>query len=295
MTGFLAALGTKAAERWLALLALPGALFLGFATATWIMRRAGAGLFDVTPVADAAGQLARTDRPTGPLFLLAGAVLVGAAGVGLAAHGLGGLVQRFWFAARLGPLGRMLTARRRTEWLNADRDYWEAVRFRCQHPHDTTADPNRALAARNRICLVRPDRPMWMTDRIRAAGERVYHAYGLDLGSLWPRLWLSVPDPVRAELIAAKTRLADDARLCAWGLLYLVPALWWWPSLLIAAATCTVSWRRARISCDVLSDLVESGVDLYAGDLAQRLGVATPDGLTREAGRELTERIRKDS
>lgn len=295
MTGFLAALGTKAAERWLALLALPGALFLGFATASWIMRRAGAWLFDVTPVADVAGQLARTDRPAGPLFLLTVAVLVGAAGVGLAAHGLGGLVQRFWFATRLGPLGRMLTAHRLSKWLNADLAHEKAVISWYQDPHDTTADPNRALAARNRICLVRPDRPMWMADRIRAAGERVHHTYGLDLGSLWPRLWLSVPDPVRAELIAARTRLADDARLCAWGLLYLVPALWWWPSLLIAAVTCTVSWRRARVSCDALSDFVESGVDLYAGDLAQRLGVATPDGLTREAGRELTARIRKDS
>jgi hypothetical protein len=294
VSGFLAALSAKAAERWLALLAVPGAMLLAFAAATWTVRRAGAW-FDTAPVVDAVGDLARGGNSAGELVVLTVLVLVGAAAAGLAAQGLGGLVLRFWFATRLGPVGRRLTARRQAAWLRADAAYREAL-FRWYHnPLDSAAESNLRLAVRDGMCPVRPERPMWMADRLRAAGERVFVAYGLDLGSLWPRLWLELPDAARAELVAARTRLSDDARLCGWGLLYLAPALWWPPALAVAAATGMVAWRRARISTAVLSDLVESAVDLYADSVATRLGVPTPEGLTRDAGRELTERLRKDA
>lgn len=285
MTGVLTTLGAKAAERWIALLALPGALFLAFVAATRLMR--DGRLFDVSPVV---AELSRPHRPAASLVLLAAAVLVGAAGAGFVAQGLGALVQRLWFATRLGPPGWALTALRRWWWKRADDAYGDEL---------VASDPdmrklNLLLAKRDRICPVQPDRPLWMADRLRAVGERVHVTYGLDLGSLWPRLWLVVPDGVRTELSSARARLTDDARLCAWGLMYLVPALWWWPSAVIAVGTCVVAWRRGRASCDTLSDLIESAVDLHAGAVAEHLGINAPEGLTRAVGDQVTERLRKD-
>ena len=206
------------------------------------------------------------------------------------ARGVGALMQRLWFATRLGPLGRGLTVWRRWRWRRAD-DAYEVVLLA---PDPDTKSLNKLLANRDRICPVRPDRPLWMADRLRAVGERVHGTYGLDLGSLWPRLWLVVPDGVRTELSSARSRLADDARLCAWGLLYLVPALWWWPSAVFAAGTCVVAWRRGRISCDALADLVESTVDLHTRAVVEQLGIDAPNGITPAVGLDVTERIRKD-
>lgn len=286
MTGVLTAIGTKAAERWVALLALPGALFLAFAYAAWLMR--DRRLFDVTPVV---AELSRPGRSTATLVLLAAAVLVGAAGVGFVAQGAGALVQRLWFATRLGPPGWALTALRRWRWQRAHKAYKGALLV--VDPAPDMRKVNRLLAKRNNICPVPPDRPLWMADRLRAVGERVFVTYGLDLSSFWPRLWLVVPDGVRTELSSARSRLADDARLCAWGLLYLVPALWWWPSAVIAVGTCVLAWRRGRASCDTLSDLIESAVDLHAGVVVEHLGIAAPEGLTYEIGGQVTERILK--
>jgi hypothetical protein len=85
-----------------------------------------------------------------------------------------------------------------------------------------------------------------MADRARAVEERVHLAYGLDLSSLWPRLWLIVPDAARTELAAARTAVATHPRLVGWGLLYLVPALWWWPAALVTLGTCAVAWHSNR-------------------------------------------------
>jgi hypothetical protein len=289
VTGFLSELGKQAAERWLALLVVPGVLFLSLSWATWIMSRHGT-LFDPEPVTTEVERWA--DRAPATLAVAAAAVLVGAAGAALLAQGIGALVERCWFAPDLGPPGRGLTARRQRNWQKKDNAYWTAVAARRQGRPGT--DPDTALAARNRICLVTPARPTWMADRVNAAAERVHLAYHLDLSSLWPRLWLTLPDPARTELAGARTALARDARTVAWGLLYLAPALWWWPAVAIAAATCAVAWWRARSSTDVLAELAESAVDLHAAEVAEKLRVAAPDGITPDVGDEITERIRKD-
>ncbi|MCW2914230.1 MAG: hypothetical protein JWN52_2298 [Actinomycetia bacterium] len=289
MTGFLSELGKKAAERWLALLVVPGLLFLGLAWATWVMRRHGTW-FDPGPVGTEVQHW--EGKKSGPLFLAVAGVLIGAAGTALLAQGTGTAVERLWFAQRLGPVGSWLTARRLDSWQAKDGDYEKALFAR--YRGGSVADPEVVLAARNRVCLVSPARPTWMADRVRAVGERVHLAYDLDVSSLWPRLWLTVPDAARTELVAARTALARDARIFAWGLFYLVPAIWWWPAGFITAVTCTVAWGRARSATDVLADLAESAVDLYAPALAGQLGIAAPDGLTAEVGLEITERLRKD-
>jgi hypothetical protein len=54
------------------------------------------------------------------------------------------------------------------------------------------------------------------------------------------------------------------------------------------------SRRHGHASCDTLSDLIESAVDLHAKVVVEHLGIDAPNGLTRAVGDQVTERIRKD-
>jgi hypothetical protein len=290
VNGFLTLLAQKIAERWLVLLVLPGVLFAALSTFTWLMDNA----FDPRPAATRVDTWLANHPTASAQILTLALFLAGAVLSGFAARGLGHAVETFWFSPRLGRLGRVLTARRQNCWQDLDAAHADAVVARYREGPGSSSDPEAALAARNRICLVPPARPTWMADRMRAAGERVHLAYGLDLVSLWPRLWLAVPDPVRAELATARTTVAGDARLFAWGLLYLVPALWWWPALLITVLACSVAVHRARGSADVLADLVESTVDLHAREVAIRLGFTPNETLTPETGGEIKALFRKD-
>jgi hypothetical protein len=287
VNGFLTQLAQKTAERWLALLVLPGVLFAAVAGFTWLM----ADPFDPAPAA------ARIDawfaRPAGSSTVLAvTAFLAGAVLSGYAARALAQLVEWAWFTPRLGPLGRGLTTLRRWWWNRLDDRYWTALK--AGYRGSTTADPDAAMAARDRFCPVPPARPTWLADRIRATGERVFRFYGLDLVSLWPRLWLAVPDGVRTELTAARTALTADARLFAWGLLYLMPGVYWWPALLVTAVACPVAVVRARGATQVLADLVEATVDLHAGEVAAKLGFPVEGPLRPETGKTVTQLFQRD-
>jgi hypothetical protein len=161
---------------------------------------------------------------------------------------------------------------------------------------DAAATPGellKAIAKADRICLVEAARPTWIGDRLRACDIRVAGAYGLDLAATWPRLWLIVPDSVRAELGAVREAFSAAARLTAWAVLYLVLGIWWWPALLVAVVTMTAGVIKARYATANLADLVESAVDLYRGDLATQLGDTTPGPLTPAAAARLTSWMRK--
>ncbi|MFB8076948.1 hypothetical protein [Streptomyces sp. NPDC056013] len=147
--------------------------------------------------------------------------------------------------------------------------------------------------ARNRIALTRPARPTWMGDRLIAADARVHRTYRIDLVSAWPRLWLLLPDTAHAEVQAARSALTASTRRAAWGLLYVLPALWWWPAGLIALVTWTGAWRQGRVAVHEFAELVESAVDLHGRDLAAALGIPCEEQLTATTGLAITRTLRK--
>jgi hypothetical protein len=151
-----------------------------------------------------------------------------------------------------------------------------------------------AIAAREAISLIPPRRPTWIGDRLRAGDQRIHTAYDLDLSSAWPRLWLVIPEAARTELTAARDAYTAAARLAGWAMLYLLPALWWWPALPIAAAIAATAWVRARTATAALAELIEATVDLYGRDLATQLGIAATGPLSRETGLAITTVLRKD-
>jgi hypothetical protein len=152
----------------------------------------------------------------------------------------------------------------------------------------------RAIAKANRICLIEADRPTWMGDRLRACQVRVDRTYGLDLNALWPRLWLTVSDVTRNEISAARDAFSASARLTAWGVLYLILAIWWWPSAVIAIIVEAAAMVKARLATNDLADLIEAAVDLHGRDIATKLGHSGSGPVTADIGQELTVLMRKD-
>ncbi|PWI18898.1 hypothetical protein DI272_35710 [Streptomyces sp. Act143] len=283
MTGFLAELGRKLAERWFTLLVLPGLAYLLVAAAAfklgqrdWHDWHALWNGFAALTEGDADRQDALAVRA---VLLVLAAVPVSAA-LGVVAQALAGPVER----ALCGPwphpfagLSARRTRRRADAWSTEDTAYREH------------RDPERA-ARRNALSLIPPEHPTHLGDRLRAPAVRLRQEYGIDLATVWPRLWLLLPAATRDTLTEARTRLDTAFALGGWAVLYLPLALYWWPAAPVVLVTALVSRRRAAIAADVYADLVEAAVDLHLDRLHSRLAEPRP---SPQQGRALTERLRR--
>ncbi|MEV6512427.1 hypothetical protein AB0M61_40790 [Streptomyces sp. NPDC051642] len=301
MGGFFEQLAKTLADRWISLLVLPGAFFLG---AVWLSVNLGHA--DAWNVALSARRVENTadtvrDLPSGAQALLVVAVLAAASGVGFVVQALAGVTRRVWLGPWPRPflvVGAARTARRRARWhqLVEERRALEAAspgtRTREQQDRiDTVADRVTRLA------MAEPGRPTWMGDRIHAVESIAHHRYGLDLTYGWSRLWLVLPDAARTELTAAHSAFAAAVATGTWALPYLVLTVVWWPAALIAAGIGLTGWARARSAVADLTTLTEATLDLHGRTLAVALGVGDlTEGagpLTIGEGERITDLVRK--
>lgn len=297
MTVFLAQIGTKLAERWVNALLLPGLLWT--ALLAMALHLGHSQPFAVGRLGAWLDQLA--SRPAvhapGTVALAVGAVLLIAAGVGLLAGALGGLVERLWALPADVPPTVWLLHRRRQRWDRATHRLKMAL-LQAAQPARHNVDPHLA-AVRVRACQrrrarlgpARPAWPTWVGDRYARTATRAAEVNGLhDLTLVWPRLWAVLPGELRADITAARTAYAATARLAAWGLLYTALAAAWWPAALLGPAILTTAVPRARAAADVLADLIETAADLRITDLADRLGIpAAPP--TADTGHAISARL----
>ncbi|CAM5463128.1 hypothetical protein STENM36S_08763 [Streptomyces tendae] len=301
-SGFLSALGGRIAERWLAALALPGLLFLSVLTTAMVLGHEHWSDVEylrawLDTVADSP-----VSRSAGTVVLVAAGVLAGAAVTGAAAQSLGTGVELLWCAQPHGTVLRYLANRRSRRWRAADAAFRTALvaagraRIEGADDADRLADiAERRYADRDRIASTPPRHPFWTGDRLAAPAQRLWRAQGLDLAAAWPHLWLLAPDGTRAELQAARVRLTASARLCAWGVGYLVLALWWWPAALAGAVAVAAGVRRGRAAADAFAELTQALADLHVRDLATALGIECAGLDDRELGERLTRLLRKET
>lgn len=290
MQAFFAGFGGKLAEKWASLLVLPGLLFVGVATAAVTL-----GQRDWFQV----GRL--TKRLGGPVTSLGSLTSVKAASVafgvllvatiaGLVVHALAAIIERLWLGQWPWPisgLAHVLINRRQERWNDAQRKVAAAAAQK--YPNQVILD--ELTDALNNIALAPPRYPTWMGDRVAAVQARLYSEYALDLATVWPRIWLTSPETTRNELSSARARFDSAAALAAWGLLYALVGIWWWPAVAIGVIVFITGWYRGRDTIAVFAELVEAGVDLYAVELVVALGIETPPAsirLTRELGQALT-------
>ncbi|MGW2054604.1 hypothetical protein ACWCOZ_11890 [Streptomyces sp. NPDC001840] len=286
MGGLLSELGRKLAERWLSLLVLPGALYLAvLGTAALLGHGHAVDPHHLTGRISAAAE-ARTVRTAGGQIVILGAVLAGSAAVGLAAQALGSLVERACLAADwrswprpLRALARLRVSSRRRRWTAAARQYdqlvAEARRARGRGERGDPAERWAAHRAMTRIAAELPDRPTWSGDRIHGVSARLERVHRLDLATVWPYLWLTLPETARAEISAARQSLYRGSTLTAWALLYLPVAGWWWPAALIGLVLAFAGRSRTRAAADNYALLLEATARLYGGELALRLGLTS--------------------
>lgn len=278
-------LGKRLAERWLSLLVLPGALYLAVAGAALVLGYADA--LDVRKLVEQITAWARDPSVStagGQVVLLA-AVLAGSATAGLAAQGLGSLLEHLVLAAGwrawpppLRQLAGWRVGVRQRHWRDAHATYHrhleEAHRVRGsggERPDPTAR--HAAHRARTRIAPELPDRPTWCGDRVNAAQIRLDRDHHLDLATVWPYLWLQLSETTRAEIITARQALTRSTVLGGWALLYAVLAAWWWPAAPLAVALALTTRQRTRAATEGFAILLEAAVRLYSGELARHLDI----------------------
>lgn len=292
MGRFFEELAKKLAERWLALLVLPGAGFLAVAiVGGWQRHRAA---LDWSRFRQGVDTFAATASrlPVGLQFVLLVLALLGTAGVGLVVQALAGLTRLVWLGRWPAPLLKWRVRARRRRWL----DLVGQRRAVSGEESERRAATDRLAGKANRIALAEPGRPTWMGDRVHAVEQVALARYGLDLTFGWPRLWLVLPDTVRAEITAAEASFAAAVATGTWSLPYLVLAVFWWPAAVAGLAFGVTGWARARAAIGDLGALSEAAVDLHGTTLARALGVDDPENpgvLTLEQGKKITEIVRK--
>ncbi|MFE3906661.1 hypothetical protein ACFXPY_42130 [Streptomyces sp. NPDC059153] len=297
----LSELGKKLAERWATLLVLPGLLYLGTAAGAQALgyRRA----LDVEWLVEQINSWAGTPVATqaGGQIVLVAAVLVGSAAAGLAAQALGSVVERITLAAAWrswpAPFRQLAEWRirvRRRRWEDAH-DTYHRLRDQAESDGGASAEATRqrlaAYRARDRIAPEAPTRPTWSGDRAHAATIRLSRDRRLHLPTVWPHLWLFMPETARVEIMEARQALSRACALGGWAVLYTLLAFWWWPAALLGAGIAVTAWRRVRSCVDADFLLRESAACLYGADLARHLGIDFTGPLSPEIGDELTQHL----
>lgn len=302
MGGFLSELGKKLAERWLSLLVLPGLLLLATLAAAQTLGQRHS--VEATRLIDRVNAWT-TDPATGragTVALVLSGVVLAAAGLGVLAQALGSLTERLWFAenwpAWPWPLRHMAQRRvkcRAERWRTATDAYQQRLdqrrqaHVRGQHSLGASSlDLARAGQAVTRIASEQPARPTWIGDRIHAVVVRMHRDYQLDVATVWPPLWLTVPETTRAEITSAREAFTRAAALFGWGLLYLPVFLLWWPGLVLAGAITLTAWRRARGTAEAYARLVEAALRVHTPALAWSVGLDHKGPLNPQTGWALT-------
>lgn len=134
--------------------------------------------------------------------------------------------------------------------------------------------------------------PTRLGNILRASEDRCAMKYGLDAIICWPRLWLVLPEEVKAELSAVRASLNLNARLWLWSALFL---LWspmfgvFWP-LPLGVVSIGLTHHWIVQAAQVYSTLVESSFDLYRMQLYKALHWPPPINPLEEkqSGKRLT-------
>ncbi|MER6468484.1 hypothetical protein ACFY94_16800 [Streptomyces griseorubiginosus] len=296
MTVLLEELGKKFAERWFTLLVLPGALY--------VCAVAAAHQLDGFAFGPLTAWVKGLSVPHNGASALLYVVVFGvvAAAAGLAASAVGALVERLWLAEDWlswpGPLRRAAQLRveaRQARWVVAERKeadlrerYGNGLASDATPSGVTELDVQLALRRVLSIAERRPARPTWMGDRMHAVVAGYLQECLLDLPSVWPHLWLALPDAVRAEIKEAREAVSKATTLAGWAVLYVAVAYLWWPAFLLVAGLFLTARQRGRRAVEAYALLVEAATRLHAGDLARSLGFDHTGPLDARTGQAMT-------
>ena len=277
---FLESLGTRLAERWVAV-AAPALLFWAFAAAAYAHANGGSAAWD-----DARDWLAGQDGAV-QLVVIAGAlatVMVSAAIVQWltlpATHALAGQWPLLsWVQWRAN-------ARRRRR-IERDEERWDGLMQRLFREPRTPALTSELLRVEARLRRVSADgadrMPTRLGDALRASETRPKSKYGLDVVVCLPRIWLLLPDTARHELGEGRSRLDAAIAVWLWALLSIALSVWVWWALPIALAVLTAVYTGWILrAAQAYGDLLEATFDVHRALLYDGVGWPRPASLEDE-------------
>ena len=146
--------------------------------------------------------------------------------------------------------------------------------------------------------------PTRLGNILRAAECRPLERYGLDAIVVWTRLWILLPDGVRADLQAARSDLNTAARVWLWSVFFCILGVilffawnivWMGPIGLISATFTYYFWllETATSYCD----LIDAVFDLHRITLYKSLCLKFPTNPKQEieSGQKITEYLWRGS
>jgi hypothetical protein len=210
------------------------------------------------------------------------------------------LLEGYWprWPRWVTKLRRRLTARVSTQ-ATEDLGAWLALRQKAEPSHDDLVE----IYHLERVMHRRPDppgpyQPTKTGNILRAAEGRPGSKYGLDAVTVWPQLWLVLPEAAQQELAAARAALDSAVAATIWGILFCAFGFWTLlalPAGLLVAVVAAVAWVPAR--AEVFGSLLEAAFDLNRAALYRQLRWPLPDnpGAEITQGRLLTEYLWRGS
>jgi hypothetical protein len=290
---FLAGVGGKLAERWVAVVLTPAFVFWAAGLLAWVDRRGWSDGWRA--VGDWIAALSSAEQ----LALLVGTLL------GVTISGV--IVQRL-----TRPLIRLLEGyvwpaflrrrlvERQAERIGRDERRHQELSRELAEGTTTHAAEYAGLDTRLRRVPTDPaDRmPTRVGNILRAAERWPFHKYGLDPVKCWTALWLALPQEARTELGEARGRLDGAVAALAWALLACVWVVWaWWalPAGLVAAAAVHRGWVVS--SAEAYGALLESTFDVHRWRLYEALRLEPPSSAADERahGEALTDYLWRGS
>jgi hypothetical protein len=265
-----AGLGGKLAERWAAVLLSPAFAFWATGAAAWVWTRPEAAERTLDDVARLSS-LAQAAVSVGVLLVVAASAFV----VERLAFPVLRLLEGYWPPALRAP-----AAARHRRRLLANEERWQELYARWESQAATEAEAMELAAVERRLAAMPTQAaqvmPTSLGNVLKAAESRPSEFYGLDAVACWPRLWLVLPDGVKAEVGAARADLDAAATWWTWAALTAVWAFLTPWALLLAVGAVVLAYVALLAAATRFGELLGAVFDLHRGLLYGALGWAQP-------------------
>lgn len=124
--------------------------------------------------------------------------------------------------------------------------------------------------------------PTRLGNLLRASELYSYRVYGLEILTVFPRLWLILPEGVQDEVGAAREYLDEQVKIVILGFGLIVWAFIFWWIIPIGVLVALLGYWRAVQAAEIYGLLLRSTFDLYRFDLYEQLYLPLPANPLKE-------------
>ncbi|MEI6104203.1 MAG: hypothetical protein WCP70_09685 [Methanothrix sp.] len=110
-----------------------------------------------------------------------------------------------------------------------------------------------------------------------SAEEYCLARYGLEPVTVWPRMWLILPESTKNELQSARQDINEKASLFGWSLIFSIWVIWSWWAVILSVLGMVIVYRLGLLpAAAIYGDLLRSSFDLHRFALYETLRLPLP-------------------